>query len=159
MENIKVALVHDWLTGRRGGEKVLEVLAELFPQAPIYTLFHFPGSQIPEIEKRIILTSFLQRLPFLKSHYRTYLPLFPLAVELFDLQEFELVISSSHCVVKGVIPRPDALHISYIHSPVRYAWNQYFAYFSAQKLPLFSKIFIPPVIHYLRLWVIGFVTS
>ncbi len=152
MENIKVALVHDWLTGRRGGEKVLEVLAELFPQAPIYTLFHFPGSQIPEIEKRIILTSFLQRLPFLKSHYRTYLPLFPLAVELFDLQEFELVISSSHCVVKGVIPRPDALHISYIHSPVRYAWNQYFAYFSAQKLPLFSKIFIPPVIHYLRLW-------
>jgi len=152
MENIKVALVHDWLTGRRGGEKVLEVLAEIFPRAPIYTLIHFPGSQAPDIEKRIIRTSFLQRLPFLKGHYRSYLPLFPLAAELFDLQEYELVISSSHCVVKGVIPRPDALHISYIHSPMRYAWNQYFAYFSPRKIPVFSRILIPPVIHYLRLW-------
>ena len=152
MENIKVALVHDWLTGRRGGEKVLEVLAEIFPRAPIYTLIHFPGSQAPDIEKRIIRTSFLQRLPFLKGHYRSYLPLFPLAAELFDLQEYELVISSSHCVVKGVIPRPDALHISYIHSPMRYAWNQYFAYFSPRRLPVFSRILIPPVIHYLRMW-------
>jgi len=152
MKNIRVALIHDWLTGRRGGEKVLEVLAEIFPQAPIYTLFHFPGSQAPEIEKRLIRTSFLQRLPFLKGHYRSYLPLFPLAAELFNLQEFELVISSSHCVVKGVIPRPDALHISYVHSPIRYAWNQYFAYFSPRHLSVFSRIFIPPVIHYLRLW-------
>jgi len=152
MENIKVALVHDWLTGRRGGEKVLEVLAEIFPRAPIYTLIYFPGSQAPDIEKRIIRTSFLQRLPFLKRHYRSYLPLFPLAAELFDLQEYELVISSSHCVVKGVIPRPDALHISYIHSPMRYAWNQYFAYFSPRRLPVFSRILIPPVIHYLRMW-------
>lgn len=152
MENIRVALVHDWLTGRRGGEKVLEVLAEIFPRAPIYTLIHFPGSQAPEIEKRLIRTSFLQRLPFLKGHYRSYLPLFPLAAELFDLQEYELVISSSHCVAKGVIPRPDALHISYVHSPIRYAWNQYFAYFSPRKLPVFSRILIPPVIHYLRLW-------
>ena len=87
MENIKVALVHDWLTGRRGGEKVLEVLAEICPRAPIYTLFHFPGSQVSEIEKRLIRTSFLQSLPFLKGHYRSYLPLFPLAAELFDLQE------------------------------------------------------------------------
>jgi glycosyltransferase involved in cell wall biosynthesis len=152
MENIRVALVHDWLTGRRGGEKVLEVLAEIFPQAPIYTLIHFPGSQTPEIEKRLIKTSFLQRMPFLKKHYRSYLPLFPLAAELFDLQEYELVISSSHCVVKGVIPRPDALHISYIHAPIRYAWDQYFAYFSPRKLPVFSRILIPPVLHYLRLW-------
>jgi glycosyltransferase involved in cell wall biosynthesis len=152
MENIKVALVHDWLTGRRGGEKVLEVLAEIFPLAPIYTLFHFQGTQAPEIEKRLIRTSFLQGLPFLKGHYRSYLPLFPLAAELFDLREYELVISSSHCVVKGVIPHPDALHVSYVHSPVRYAWNQYYAYFSPRKLPVFSRIFIPPVIHYLRLW-------
>lgn len=152
MENIKVALVHDWLTGRRGGEKVLEVLAEIFPNAPIYTLFHFPGSQIPAIENRDIRTSFLQRWPFLKGHYRSYLPLFPLAAELFDLQEYELVVSSSHCVAKGIIPRPDALHISYIHSPVRYAWNQYFAYFSPGQRSGFSKGLIPPIIHYLRMW-------
>lgn len=152
MEKAKVVLVHDWLTGQRGGEKVLEVFAEIFPEAPIYTLFHFPGSQIKEIETKTIVTSFLQCWPFLKRKYRFYLPLFPLASELFDLQEYDFVISSSHCVAKGVIPHPDSLHICYVHSPVRYAWNQYFPYFSAAKLNLFSRIFIPPIIHYLRLW-------
>ena len=87
-----------------------------------------------------------------KKKYRSYLPFFPLAVELFDLQEFDLVISSSHCVAKGVIPRPDALHICYVHSPVRYAWNQYFSYFSPQRLGLLSRFIIPPIIHKLRLW-------
>ncbi len=148
----KIALVHDWLTGQRGGEKVLEVLAELFPEAPIYTLFHVRGSQIPDIEKKDIRTSFLQRLPWAKRKYRSYLPLFPLAVELFDLQDFDLVISSSHCAAKGIIPRPDALHLSYIHSPMRYAWNQYFAYFSPRRLGPFSRWFIPPLIHALRVW-------
>ncbi|MGB9006906.1 MAG: glycosyltransferase [Candidatus Aminicenantales bacterium] len=148
----KIALVHDWLTGQRGGEKVLEVLAELFPEAPIYTLFHVRGSQIPDIEKKDIRTSFLQRLPWAKRKYRFYLPLFPLAVELFDLQDFDLVISSSHCAAKGIIPRPDALHLSYIHSPMRYAWNQYFAYFSPRRLGPFSRWLIPPLIHALRVW-------
>ena len=148
----KIALVHDWLTGQRGGEKVLEVLAELFPQAPIYTLFHVRGSQSADIEGKAIRSSFLQRLPLAKRHYRSYLPLFPLAVELFDLQEFDLVVSSSHCAAKGVIPRPDALHISYIHSPMRYAWNQYFAYFSPGRLGVFSRWLIPPVISALRVW-------
>ena len=152
MENIRVALVHDWLTGRRGGEKMLEVLAELFPRAPIFTLFHFKGSQAEILETREIRTSFLQNLPFLRGKYRYYLPLFPLAVELFDLGGFDLVISTSHCVAKGAIPPPDALHISYVHSPVRYAWNQYFAYFSPPQLSFFSRRFIPPVIHRLRIW-------
>jgi len=152
MENVKVALVHDWLTGQRGGEKVLEVLAEIFPQAPIYTLFHFPGSQTAEIEKKEIRTSFLQRFPFLKERYRFYLPFFPLASELFDLQEYDLIVSTSHCVAKGVIPHPDALHVCYVHSPMRYAWNQYFPYFAPSRLSFFSRIFIPPIIHYLRLW-------
>jgi len=152
MEKIKVALVHDWLTGQRGGEKVLEVLAEIFPEASIFTLFHFRGSQIEDIEKREIRTSFLQKFPFLEKKYRFYLPLFPLAAELFDLQHYDLVISSSHCVAKGVVPHPDALHICYVHSPIRYAWNQYFSYFSHQRLSFFSRLFIPPVIHYLRLW-------
>lgn len=152
MENAKVALVHDWLTGQRGGEKVLEVFAEIFPDAPIYTLFHFPGSQAEEIEQRTIHTSFLQKMPLLRKRYRWYLHLYPLAVELFDLQNYDLIISSSHCVAKGAIPRPDALHISYIHSPMRYAWNQYFTYFSPDKLGFFSRRFIPLVIHRLRQW-------
>jgi len=152
MDNIKVALVHDWLTGRRGGEKVLEVLSELFPEAPVFTLFHFPGSQIKEIEEKKIVTSFLQRMPFIKKKYRSYLPLFPLAAELFNLQGYDLLLSSSHCVAKGVIPRPDSLHISYVHSPMRYAWNQYFSYFSRQRLGVFSRVLIPPVIHWLRVW-------
>ena len=138
MENIRVALVHDWLTGQRGGEKVLEVLAEIFPDAPIYTLFHFPGSQAPGIEGRTIRTSFLQRLPGLRKRYRLYLPLFPLAAELFDLRDFDLVVSSSHCVAKGVITRPDAVHVSYVHTPVRYAWGQYQDYFGPGKLSYYS---------------------
>ncbi len=152
MENAKVALVHDWLTGQRGGEKVLEVLAEIFPQAPIYTLFHIKGSQHPDIEKRVIRTSFLQRCPFLEKKYRSYLPLFPLAIEMFDLQEYNLVVSTSHCVAKGAIPAPEALHVCYIHSPMRYAWNLYFSYFSPDRLSPFSRWLIPPAIHRLRTW-------
>ncbi|OGD11774.1 MAG: hypothetical protein A2Y86_06320 [Candidatus Aminicenantes bacterium RBG_13_62_12] len=148
----KVALVHDWLTGQRGGEKVLEALAELFPGAPIYTLFHVRGSQVPDIEDRRIHTSFLQKMPLARTKYRSYLPLFPLAVELFDLQDYDLVISSSHCAAKGVIPRPDALHVSYVHSPMRYAWNEYHTYFSGSRLGPLSRWIVPPVIHFLRLW-------
>jgi glycosyltransferase involved in cell wall biosynthesis len=152
MKSPKVALVHDWLTGRRGGEKVLEVFAEIYPNAPIYTLFHFHGSQVPNIEQKRIVSSFVQKLPSLKKRYRFYLPLFPLAVELFDLQEYDFIISSSHCVAKGAIPRPDALHISYVHSPMRYAWNQYSSYFSPEMLGFFSRRIIPPIIHRLRIW-------
>jgi len=152
MDNLKVVLVHDWLTGRRGGEKVLEVLAEIYPDAPVYTLFHVRGSQIPAIEQRTIRTSFLQKFPFVRKKYRSYLPLFPLAVELFDLQDYDLVISTSHCVAKGVISHPHALHISYIHSPVRYAWNQYFSYFAPGNLGVFSRFIIPPFVHFLRIW-------
>lgn len=152
MKTPKVALVHDWLTGRRGGEKVLEVLAELYPDAPIFTLFHFPGSQILDVETKRIVPSFIQRLPFVNKRYRLYLPLFPLAVELFDLQEYDFIISSSHCVAKGAIPRPDAFHVCYVHSPMRYAWNQYFSYFSPDRLGFLSKRIIPPIIHRLRVW-------
>jgi len=152
MQDAKVALVHDWLTGQRGGEKVLEVFAEIFPEAPIYTLFHFPGTQTENIERRTIHTSFLQRMPFLKRRYRSYLPLYPLSMELFDLQDYDVIISSSHCVAKGAIPQPYGLHICYVHSPVRYAWNQYFTYFSSENLGLLSRFLIPPLIHRLRQW-------
>lgn len=129
----RVALVHDWLTGMRGGEKVLEAIAERFPGAPIYTLFHFPGSVEPALEAHPIVTSFLQRAPGVRRHYRRYLPLFPAAIEDFDLSGFDLVISTSHCVAKGVIPGPGARHLSYCHTPMRYAWDQEHAYFPGRR--------------------------
>jgi glycosyltransferase involved in cell wall biosynthesis len=130
---LRVALVHDWLTGMRGGEKVLAELCAIFPEAPIFTLFHFPGSVSPAIESHPIHTSFLQRAPGLRRHYRRYLPLFPAAIEDFDLAGFELVISSSHCVAKGIIPPPDGLHVCYCHTPMRYAWDQEHAYFPRRR--------------------------
>ena len=125
----RVALVHDWLTGMRGGEKVIEVLGGLYPEAPLFTLFHFPGSVSPAIESHSIRTSFLQRAPGIRNHYRSYLPFFPAAIEEFDLSGFDLVVSSSHCVAKGVIAPPDAFHVCYCHTPMRYAWDQEHAYF------------------------------
>jgi len=132
----KVALVHDWLTGMRGGEKVLEAIAALHPRAPIYTLFHFPGSVSSNLESHPIRTSFLQRAPALRRHYRRYLPLFPTAVESFDLDGYDLVISSSHCVAKGAIPGPHAYHVCYCHTPMRYAWDQRHAYFPPGRGPI-----------------------
>lgn len=129
----RVALVHDWLTGMRGGEKVLEILAEQFPAAPIYTLFHFPGSVSKAIESHPIHTSFLQRAPRIREHYRRYLPLFPAAIEEFDLTSYDLIVSSSHCVAKGVIPSPDGWHVCYCHTPMRYAWDQEHVYFPNRK--------------------------
>jgi len=126
---LRVALVHDWLTGMRGGEKVLEILGGLFPEAPIFTLFHFPGTVSKALESHPIHTSFLQRAPRVREHYRRYLPLFPAAIEEFDLTSYDLIISSSHCVAKGVIPSPDAWHVCYCHTPMRYAWDQEHVYF------------------------------
>ncbi len=149
---MKVALVHDWLTGRRGGEKVLEVFAELFPDADIYTLFHIKGTQHPSIENRKIFVSFLQKFPFIKTHYRYYLPLFPLAIESFDLTSYDLVISSSHCVAKSAIPSPDAIHLCYCFTPMRYAWDLYHFYFGKKRTSLFKRAIISPIISYLRVW-------
>jgi glycosyltransferase involved in cell wall biosynthesis len=124
-----VALVHDWLTGMRGGEKVLGAIAGRFPDAPIFTLFHVPRSVSPDLERHEIRTSFLQRAPGLRRWYRHYLPLFPSAVEDLDLRGFELVVSSSHCVAKGALPAPSAFHVCYCHTPMRYAWDQERSYF------------------------------
>jgi glycosyltransferase involved in cell wall biosynthesis len=144
---MKVAIIHDWLTGMRGGEKVLEAFCELFPQAHLYTLLHHPGTVSPAIESLPICTSFIQNLPFSKKGYRRYLPLFPMAIERFGLKGYDLILSCSHCVAKGIIPPPDALHISYLLTPMRYAWDMYGEYFGGKK----SKT-IPFFIHYLRMW-------
>ncbi len=147
---MKVALVHDWLTGMRGGEKVLESLAGLYPKAPIYTLIHRQGQVGTVLEKHPIHTSFIQRLPGALRNHRRYLPLFPSAIEDFDLGRFDLVISSSHCVAKGVVPRPDAFHICYCHSPMRYAWDQEHVYFPRRRGP--AARFRNLALTALRLW-------
>lgn len=126
---LRVALVHDWLTGMRGGEKVLDAICELYPDAPLFTLVRTRGSVSPRIEARRIRTSLAQWLPGAGRYYRQYLPLFPALVELMDLDDFDLVISSSHCAVKSVVPTGRAVHVCYCHSPMRYAWDQFDAYF------------------------------
>jgi len=147
---MNVALVHDWLTGMRGGEKCLEVFCELFPAADLFTLVHVPGSVSPTIERHRIHTSLLQRLPGSARRYRWYLPLMPTAIEAFDLSAYDLVLSSSHCVAKGVIPRPDALHVAYMHTPMRYAWDLWPQYFPPTG-PL-SRYIVPLLLNYLRTW-------
>jgi len=126
---VKVALVHDWLTGLRGGERVLEQLCLMNPEADVFTLVHVPGSCGPIIERHRIVTSFLQRLPLASTRWRYYLPLFPTAIESLRLDGYGLVISSSHAVAKGCRPAPGARHVAYVHTPMRYVWDQFDAYF------------------------------
>jgi glycosyltransferase involved in cell wall biosynthesis len=149
---VKVALVHDWLTGMRGGEKVLEQLCLMFPEAPIFTLFHFPGTVSKTIEGHQIRTSFLQKAPFIKSKYRNYLPLFPSAAESFDLQSYDLIISSSHCVAKGIIPASSGIHLCYCHTPMRYIWSHYWDYFGDHRTGFVKRKTLPMVMSYLRMW-------
>ena len=127
---MKVALVHDWLTGMRGGEKCLEVFCELFPDADFYTLFYIPDRVSPVIRAMNVRASWLNRLPQVGRYYRYGLPLFPTAVESFALRDYDLIISSSHCVAKGSFTE-GALHVAYIHSPMRYIWDMHDAYFAS----------------------------
>jgi glycosyltransferase involved in cell wall biosynthesis len=149
---MKVALVHDWLTGMRGGEKCLEVLCELFPDAPIYTLLHNKGSMSQAIESKRIVTSFIDRLPAKKKQYRKYLPLFPFAVAQFDLSEYDLVISTSHAVVKNVKVRNGAVHICYCFTPMRYVWDMYDQYFGKGKAGFMTRAAMKIVAPMLRWW-------
>jgi len=149
---MKVALVHDWLTGMRGGEKVLEVFCELFPDAHLYTLLHNRGSLSNTIEGMDIRTSFIQKLPLIKKKYRYILPIFPTAIERFDLRGYDLVLSSSHCVAKGVITGADTLHICYCFTPMRYIWDLYSLYFGKTRAGVITRIATSLVLNYLRKW-------
>jgi glycosyltransferase involved in cell wall biosynthesis len=149
---MRVALVHDWLNGMRGGEKVLEVLCELYPEADIYTLLYEPGRVSETIRRHRVTASFIQRLPWARRYYRHYLPLFPAAIEQFDLRGYDLVVSSSHCVAKGVVTAPGTVHVCYCHTPMRYAWEQYHEYFPAGELGFLQRWFIPLAMSRLRLW-------
>jgi glycosyltransferase involved in cell wall biosynthesis len=147
---VKVALVHDWLTGLRGGERVLEQLCLLYPEADIFTLVHVPGAAGPIIGHHRIRASFLDRLP--KAHYRSYLPLFPLAIESFDLEGYELVVSTSHAVAKGCKPAPGAVHLAYVHTPMRYVWDQFEAYFGRGRAGLLTRLAGRALAPALRSW-------
>jgi glycosyltransferase involved in cell wall biosynthesis len=130
----RIALVHDWLTGMRGGEKVLEAVCERYPEAELFTLVHIKGSVSPAIERLRPHTSFIQRLPMVRRLYRAYLPLFPTAIEQFDLDRFDLVVSMSHCCAKSVVKTGRARHLCYCLTPMRYAWDQFDAYFGPGRI-------------------------
>ena len=148
---MRVALVHDWLTGMRGGERCLEVFAELFPEADLFTLLHVPGSVSPIIERRRVVTSFLQRLPGAATRYRSYLPLFPAAIRALDLRGYDLVLSSSHAVAKGVRVPAGARHVCYCFTPMRYVWDLYDDYFGARAGAL-VRLTMPTLAGWLRRW-------
>jgi len=149
---MKIAIVHDWLTGMRGGEKCLEVLCKLYPSADLFTLLHIPGSVSPSIESHSIHTSFIQNLPFVKSKYRYYLPLMPFAIESFDLSKYDLILSSSHCVAKSVKTRTGSLHICYCHTPMRYIWDQFDQYFCRVKSGFIPWVIMKMLRPWLQQW-------
>lgn len=151
---MQVALVHDWLTSYAGAERVLETMLELYPGSPIYTLVYDPDSFWPgSIANAQIKSSYIGRLPWGKKKYRSYLPFMPLAIEQFDLSGYDVVISSSHAVAKGVITRADQLHISYIHTPIRYAWDLQHQYLREAGLERGLRSSIARlVLHYIRNW-------
>jgi glycosyltransferase involved in cell wall biosynthesis len=130
----RVALVHDWLTGMRGGERALEALVELVPDARIFTLLHTRGSVSAALESRVAGSSFVGVLPWARRRYRRYLPLFPMAIEQLDLDPFDLVISTSHCAAKAVVTPGRARHLCYCFTPMRYAWDQFDAYFGPARV-------------------------
>lgn len=151
---MRVAVVHEWLVTHAGSEKVVEQILKLFPDADLFSLVDFLSTeQRSFIQHKPVTTSFIQRLPLARKHFRQYLMLMPFAIEQFDLSDYDLIISSSHAVAKGVITRPDQLHISYIHTPMRYAWEFQHQYLQQSRLGWGLKGMIARLtLHYLRLW-------
>jgi glycosyltransferase involved in cell wall biosynthesis len=151
----RVALVHDWLTGMRGGEKVLEAVSALYPGATLFTMVHVPGSVSPGIERLSPRASLLSSLPGAARIYRHLLPLFPFAVEQFDLDEFDLIISTSHCAAKSVVKPGRALHVCYCFTPMRYVWDQRHAYFGGDRLGSAFGRALWPALAWLARWDAG----
>ena len=151
--NGNIAIVHEWLTTIAGSEKVLEAIYEIYP-APIYTLVADKDSiKDTLLENAKIITSFIQNLPWAKKRYRMYLPLFPLAIEQFDLSHYNVIISSNTCVAKGILTNSKQLHICYCHTPIRYAWDMYYQYLKEEGLTKGIKGLIAKIIlHYMRIW-------
>ena len=144
---MKIAIVHDWLVTYAGAERVLEEILKIFPEADLYSVVDFIGTENRDfLQNKSVTTSFIQKLPLVKKSYRNYLPLMPIAIEQLDLSRYDLIISSSHAVAKGVITGPNQTHISYVHSPIRYAWDLQFQYLKESNL---NKGFKSYIVRYL----------
>lgn len=149
---MKLAIVHDHLIQEGGAERVLKEFQMVYPDAPTYTLFYDPARVDAWFRNRDIRTSFLQRFPFALTKYQWYLPLMPLATEMHDLSSYDVVLSNSSAFSKGVITKPDALHICYCHTPTRYLWSDTISYVEELRVPRLVKILLPPLLSRLRLW-------
>lgn len=151
---MKVAIVHDWLTVYAGAEKVLEQMFEIWPDADLFSVVDFlPDDKRFFVKGKRATTSFIQRLPKAEKRYRAYLPLMPIAMEQLDLSAYDVVLSSSHAVAKGVLTGPDQLHVSYVHSPIRYAWDLQHQYLKEANLTKgFKSLVARAIMHYMRIW-------
>ena len=154
LEPLRVAIVHDWLVVNGGAEKVLQNLLDLFPSADLFTLVDFlPKKDRSWLGERKITTSFIQNLPMSKTKFRNYFPLFPIAIEQLDVTDYDLVLSSSYSVAKGIITGPEQLHICYCHSPARYAWDLQFQYLKESGLHKGLKsLIVRYFLHKFRIW-------
>ncbi|PCJ22083.1 MAG: glycosyl transferase family 1 [Gammaproteobacteria bacterium] len=150
----KIAVIHDWLVTYAGAERVLEQILDLVPHADLFSVIDFlPSHQRGFIQDKPVNTSFIQKLPFAKTKYRNYLPLMPLAVEQFDLSSYDIIISSSHAVAKGVLTGPDQTHICYCHSPMRYIWDLQHQYLEESRLETGIMSWVARyLLHKMRLW-------
>lgn len=149
---MKVAIVHDWLTGMRGGEKCLEVFCKIFPDATLYTLVYIKEKVSPVIRNMKIKTSILQGLPNIEKNYRYYLPLMPFIIERFNLSSYDLILSSSHSVAKGVKKNHSQIHICYCHTPMRYIWDMYDQYFNKNSSNFGTRQIMKLIRPYLQKW-------
>ena len=147
---MKVAIIHYWLVTMRGGERVLERICRLYPQADIFTHVYDPTAMSPLLRSKNVKTTFIQKLPYATKLYQKYLPLMPMALEEIDLSDYDLVISAEAGPAKGVIARPDATHVCYCHSPMRYIWDQYHTYKASAGL--LTRLSMPLIAHGLRQW-------
>lgn len=148
---MRVALVHDYLNQMGGGEKTLLALAQIFPGAPIYTSIYEPSRVDNAFRSLDIRTSFMQGLPFVKRHHQPFLPLYPFAMESFDLRDYDLVLSDSSAFAKGIVTRPETTHICYCHTPMRWAWN-FEDYIERERIGRMGRLALAPFISWLRLW-------
>jgi glycosyltransferase involved in cell wall biosynthesis len=150
----RTALVHDWLPVYAGAERVLEQMIRSFPESDLFSLIDFvPEDQRGFLQGKTVETSFIQRMPFARSKYRYYLPLAPMAIEQFDLADYDVIVSSSYAVAKGILTRSDQLHISYVHSPIRYAWDLHHDYLEQGGLRSGPRgIIARMILHYMRLY-------
>lgn len=151
LKNLKVAIVHYWLVNMRGGEKVLEALLDIFPNADIFTLVYDKSKISEKINSKKIYTSFIQNIPFGISKYQYFFPLFPFAIEQFDLSKYDLIISSDSGFTKMALTNSNQIHVTYCHTPIRYAWDKYFEYLNDSGLNFLSKLAMRIFMHYIRL--------